>query len=69
MRGGIMKPGRSTGPLNGNVDPVCGMEVRERDPQRSSENEWRIVYFCSRECKQAFDADPSQWSEVLRAQR
>jgi len=71
MRGGIMKPGRATGPraVNSNVDPVCGTEVKERDPQRSSEFEGSIVYFCSRECKHSFDANPGAMAEKLRAER
>jgi YHS domain-containing protein len=64
-----MKPGRATGPqgLTSNIDPVCGMELKERDPQRSSEIDGRILFFCSRECKQKFDADPKSVVDKLRA--
>lgn len=69
MRGGILKPGRATGPrgYDSNIDPVCGMELKERDPQRSTEQDGRILFFCSRECKQRFEANAGQWSERLKA--
>ena len=68
MRGGIMKPGRATGPseFEGNIDPHCGVELKERDPQRSTQLEGRILFFCSRECKRAFDANATAWSERLK---
>ena len=58
MKSGIAKPGRVTGPLGvvSNVDPVCGMTLKERDPQRSSEWDGHIYFFCSSECKDKFDA-------------
>lgn len=57
MRGGILKPGRATGPrdVSSNIDPVCGRELKERDPQRSTEKDGQLYFFCSRECKQTFD--------------
>lgn len=43
-----------------NVDPVCGMEV---DPARAagmSRLNGQPVYFCSRHCHAAFDADSAK---------
>lgn len=68
MRGGVMKPGRATGPrgLDSNIDPVCGRELLERDPQRSSEIDGQLLFFCSRECKARFDDNPVGWAKNLR---
>lgn len=63
---------RATGGLGGNAeltDPVCGMTLNQRDPQRSSRHGTTIHYFCSSECKSKFDANPAQWDrrpETLR---
>lgn len=69
MRGGIMKPGRATGPrgLTSNMDPVCGMELKERDPQHSSELDGSLLFFCSLECKHRFDSNVDEWRERLKA--
>jgi len=69
MRGGVMKPGRATGPrgFESNMDPVCGADLKERDPQRSSELQGSILFFCSRECKQKFDSNVSDWTERIKA--
>jgi YHS domain-containing protein len=68
MRGGVMKPGRATGPrgLDSNNDPVCGMELKERDPQRSSALDGQLIFFCSRECKERFDSNPGEFRDKLR---
>ncbi|MBV9079734.1 MAG: hypothetical protein JO102_01295 [Elusimicrobia bacterium] len=64
-----MKPGRATGPrgLDSNIDPVCGRELRERDPQRSCVVEGEVVFFCSRECHQRFEKDVEAYVGRLRA--
>ena len=70
MKGGINKPGRSTGVRPGwdsNPDPVCNMHLKERDPQRSVELEGHLVFFCSQECKKQFESNVAEWSERLRA--
>jgi YHS domain-containing protein len=57
MKGGILKPGRVTGPrgVEGNIDPMCGRRLNERDPQRASEWDGHLFFFCSMECKLRFD--------------
>jgi YHS domain-containing protein len=39
-------------------DPVCGMDVDEKKAMYRSERDGRTYYFCSRRCKDTFDADP-----------
>src|SRR5262252_3398109 len=69
MRGGVMKPGRATGPrgLDSNIDPVCGRELRERDPQRAAVLEGEMVFFCSRECQTRFESDSEGYANRLKA--
>jgi YHS domain-containing protein len=45
------------------TDPVCGMEVDEnKTPQElRSEHLGHYFYFCSKECKEAFDRSPQQY--------
>lgn len=43
-------------------DPVCGMQIEESDAVGSSEHEGRTYYFCSQDCKDEFDADPSAYA-------
>ncbi len=42
-------------------DPVCGMEVDERNASATSEYGGRTYYFCSQGCKAAFDKDPEKF--------
>ena len=46
-------------------DPVCDMEV---DPNTalSSEYQGHTYYFCSLGCKQAFDANPTEYADKAR---
>lgn len=43
-------------------DPVCGMEIEEDDAVGTAEHEGRSYYFCSEDCKQEFEADPSAYA-------
>ncbi len=43
------------------VDPVCGMTVEIPDAAAMSINNGGFMYFCSRACKEAFDADPEKY--------
>lgn len=36
-------------------DPICGMEVEEKDAQFMTHIEHETFYFCSRVCKDEFD--------------
>jgi Cu+-exporting ATPase len=43
------------------IDPVCGMNVEEKSAQLKSEHMGKIYYFCSQECKAAFDKNPMRF--------
>jgi Cu+-exporting ATPase len=42
-------------------DPVCGMDVDPARAVASSDVGAERYYFCSEECKQAFDANPAEF--------
>jgi YHS domain-containing protein len=50
-------------------DPVCGMTIRPQDAGGSSEFNGQTVYFCSKGCKQAFDANPAKYAGQLSGAR
>jgi len=43
-------------------DPVCGMSVDTNKPQETSSYMGKTYYFCSMECKKAFDERPAQFA-------
>ena len=43
------------------IDPVCGMEVTPNSAQAVSEHNGRMYYFCSTDCKVAFDREPERY--------
>jgi YHS domain-containing protein len=43
------------------IDPVCHMEVDEKDAKITSEYKGQTYYFCAPGCKTAFDADPEMF--------
>lgn len=43
-------------------DPVCGMTVEESEAAATSEHDGRKYYFCSKHCKEEFDADPAAYA-------
>ena len=43
-------------------DPICGMEVDPATTRWKSEFQGQMFYFCSRECKEQFDADPALYA-------
>ncbi len=43
------------------TDPVCGMEIEERNAAGQSEYQGRTFYFCSSACKEQFDANPTRF--------
>jgi len=47
------------------IDPVCGTHINEElavpDEQFTSEYDGETYYFCSGDCKEAFDGDPDQY--------
>ena len=44
-------------------DPVCGMEVDEKEAAAKSEYKGRAYYFCAPHCKKSFDEDPEKYVE------
>lgn len=40
------------------IDPVCGMEIEEKEAAGSSTYKGVVYYFCSQHCKEEFDKDP-----------
>jgi Cu+-exporting ATPase len=45
------------------TDPVCGMQVDERNSAGTSEYKDKTYYFCSQPCKQRFDATPERYAK------
>ena len=42
-------------------DPVCGMDVDEREARHTTEHEGTTYYFCAPGCKKAFESEPSKY--------
>ena len=53
------QPGKETGAKH--RDPVCGMEVSDTDRALSYEFKGERHYFCSRKCRERFEADPEKY--------
>lgn len=45
------------------TDPVCGMEVDEKEAAGTSRYQEKDYYFCAPDCKEAFDEDPTDFLE------
>jgi uncharacterized protein len=45
------------------TDPVCGMEIDRSDAVAESDYDGETYYFCSKECKRKFDAEPDRYAE------
>jgi YHS domain-containing protein len=43
-------------------DPVCGMEVDEKDAAAATQYQNKTYYFCSTRCKEEFDRHPQQYA-------
>ena len=43
-------------------DPVCGMMIAPGTAAGSSEYNGSTYYFCSRDCKTSFDANPQRYA-------
>ncbi|MCL4704239.1 YHS domain-containing protein [bacterium] len=44
------------------IDPVCGMQIDEKQAAGKSEYEGRAYYFCSTNCKDTFDQNPAKYA-------
>jgi YHS domain-containing protein len=42
-------------------DPVCGMEVDEKDAEATLQYHGKTYYFCSSRCKEQFDQQPQRY--------
>ncbi|MBI4948525.1 MAG: YHS domain-containing protein [Deltaproteobacteria bacterium] len=56
-------------------DPVCGMEVEEKDATYMTHMEHETYYFCSKACQETFEvkeglrhegADKKWWQRILK---
>ena len=45
------------------IDPVCGMEVDESSEFKSNAG-GQTTYFCSKECQDKFEKNPSEFSNA-----
>lgn len=45
------------------TDPVCGMEIEQSAAPATSNYQGARIFFCSLECKEEFDENPSQYVE------
>lgn len=43
------------------VDPVCNMDVDEQNPTATTHYNGMNYYFCSQDCKEAFEEDPEEY--------
>ena len=44
------------------TDPVCHMQVDEKQAATTSEYQGSTYYFCSPGCKRAFDREPQKYA-------
>jgi YHS domain-containing protein len=42
-------------------DPVCNMQVDEKNAAGQSDYQGQTFYFCSENCKEKFDENPQQY--------
>ena len=45
------------------TDPVCGMDVEQAAASATSNYQGSRYFFCSQDCKEEFDENPSQYVE------
>ena len=43
------------------IDPVCGMQVDEKQAAARADHQGRTYYFCSHGCHKAFTAEPQKY--------
>ena len=44
------------------TDPVCGMQIDEKNAAGHSDHQGQTYYFCSKDCKTKFDQNPQQYA-------
>ena len=45
-------------------DPVCGMEVDEKEAKHKTEHMGKTYYFCAAGCKAAFEKNPHKYMKM-----
>ncbi len=45
------------------IDPVCGMEIDNREAEVGSSYDAMIYYFCSVDCRDRFEENPEAYLE------
>lgn len=45
------------------TDPVCHMEVDEKESKVQSKYQGQNYYFCSEDCKGKFDEEPAKYAK------
>ena len=43
------------------IDPVCGMEIDENTSKEKAIHEGTTYYFCSKDCRDEFQASPEDY--------
>jgi len=46
------------------IDPVCKMNVDENQAAGHADYNGKTYYFCSNNCEQKFEHDPTQYTEA-----
>lgn len=49
--------------MNMAVDPICKMDVDEKNAKWVSEYQGKKYYFCAPGCKKQFDENPEKYAE------
>ena len=44
-------------------DPICGMEVDEKNAKWTSQYKGKTYHFCAPGCKKKFEQDPSKYAK------
>lgn len=50
------------------TDPICGMQIDESQATGQSEFEGTKYFFCSKSCKEKFDASPESFAGKAEVQ-
>lgn len=56
----------SDGTSKFSTDPVCGVAVKEDEAEGKVGFEGQMYYFCSADCKRAFEEYPSRYAGLQR---
>jgi YHS domain-containing protein len=49
--------------MSKHIDPVCNMQIEEKEAVGQTEYKARNDYFCSLECQQNFEKSPEQFAD------